>query len=72
MLYIIALVVTYFIDGSLCLWPPSSNFPFLQLHTFDNHKSDIFFYELCVVVVLDSTYRWGHLVFVFLCLTYFT
>ena len=73
MLYITSPWFIYFITGSLYLLTPltyytSPHFPPLAAtNLFSVSMSSVF---LCFLF-LDSTCKWGHMVFVVLCLTYF-
>ena len=71
-LYISSLVLITLYLGD-CTFFVFLQFPLLFLSTSGNHKSDIFFYEVFFFSFsLNSTNKWDHAVFVFLCLTYFT
>ena len=60
----------YFITRNLYLLTPFTHLthpaPLATTNLFSVHLSSVF------VFVLDSTYKWDHMVFVFLCLSYFT
>ena len=64
----------YLVNWKLVLWPPASNSPLPCLQSLVVTDS-VFFYEseflLLFFHFLDSTYKWDHMVFVFLCLIYF-
>ena len=78
-LYISFLWLIYFVTGSLYLLVSLTYFTHLPtpLPT-GNHLFVLCIYDFVSVLLclffcfLDSTYKWNHVVFVFLCLTYFT
>ena len=53
--------------------PPLSSFP-PGNHKFVFYNCDTFFFvnKFICTIFLDSTYKQFHMIFVFLCLTYFT
>ena len=65
--------LTYFITGSLYLLIPftyvvqTPPWPLATTNVFCVSYSSVWF-----LLFLDSTYKWDYMVFVFLCLTYFT
>ena len=66
----------YFITGNLYIWPPSSTFPMPYLLPLVNTSLSKYLW-VCLVFLfcflfLDPTYKCEHVVFVFLCLAYFT
>ena len=85
MLYIRSLWLTYFITASLYLLVSHTYFihpvPYLPYLPFGNHHFVLCIYVyFCFVifvlffwfVFLGSTYKWNHITFTFLYLTYFT
>ena len=73
MLYIISLGLIYFITGSLYLLTTFTHFAHPHASAPSNYQSVLCIYEFgFLFLFLDSTYKWDHVVFVFLCLTDFT
>ena len=76
MLYITSPWFTYFITVSLSLLIPFTYFTQPPTPTSGNHLSVLYLYELLwkgiFWFLLDFTYKWDHMIFFFLCLTYFT
>ena len=68
----VSIVLTYLITRILPLLATFLQFFLPMSSTSGNYKSDPFFSEFVFALVLDSTYKLGHRVFVFLFLTYFT
>ena len=73
MLYITSPGLIYFKLEVCTFWPPSPIFaapaPPLATTNLVSASMNLVF---CFVLFLDSTYKWDHMVFVFLWLTYFT
>ena len=75
-LYSRSLLVICFIYGSGYLWIPNSQFiphpllsPLVTVSFFSMSMSLFLFYKFICIIFLDSTYKWYHMIFVFLCLT---
>ena len=70
-LYITSWWLIYFITGSLYLLTPFTHFttpyPLTTTSMFSAFEFGVLF-----CFVLDFTYKWDHMVFVFLCLTFYT
>ena len=63
----------------VCIYQPQTPTPSLSPLPLGDHKSVLyvcesicFVYKFICVIFLDSKYKWYHMVFVFLCLAYFT
>ena len=61
--------ILYFLTSTHFRYPPGPFFSGNHLFLCIYDSVSLLFYLLCV---LDSTYKWNHTVFVFLCLIYFT
>ena len=72
MLYITPPGLIYFIIGSLQLLTPFTCFAHPSSLTLGNCQDILCISEFRFFFFLDSTYKWDHMVFVFLHLTYFT